>query len=100
MGKKRKNNKKQIKLLIYTIVLILSIISYFYLPSSDIENISNTIISTSNTTSVSIEEIPEYTGEIYVTLNNNVPNFEEKDYKAKGFEKYSDLDNLGRCGVA
>ena len=100
MGKKKKYTKKQIKLFIYTIALILLIISYLYLPSNDTENISNTITPTSNTTYASIEEIPEYVGEIYVTLNNNVPNFEEKDYKAKGFEKYSDLDNLGRCGVA
>ena len=80
--------------------MILSIISYLYLPSNDTENISNTITPTSNTIYASIEEIPEYSGEIYVILNNNVPNFEEKDHKAKGFEKYSDLDNLGRCGVA
>ena len=100
MGKKKKYTKKQIKLFIYTIALILSIISYLYLPSNDTENISNTITPTSNTIYASIEEIPEYSGEIYVILNNNVPNFEEKDHKAKGFEKYSDLDNLGRCGVA
>ena len=100
MGKKKKYTKKQIKFLIYTIVLIWSIITYLYLPSNDAENISNTITPTSNTTYVSIEEIPEYIGEIYVTLNNNIPNFEEKDYKLKGFEKYSNLDNLGRCGVA
>ena len=100
MGKKKKYNKKQIKLLIYTIILIWSIITYLYLPSNDTENISNTIVATSNTTYTSIEEIPEYMGEIYVVLNNNIPNFEENEYITKGFEKYSDLDNLGRCGVA
>ena len=101
MGKKKKYNKKQKKQLIYIIIILIWVlINCFYTPSNNTENISNTITTNSNTTYANIEEIPEYTGEIYVTLNNNIPNFEEKDYKAKGFEKYSDLDNLGRCGVA
>ena len=101
MAKKKKYNKKQKKQLTYIIIILIWVlINCFYTPSNNTENISNTITLTSNTTYASIEKIPEYEGEIYVTLNNNVPNFEEKDYKTKGFEKYSDLDNLGRCGVA
>lgn len=34
----------------------------------------------------------------YVEINNNVPFF--TDYTTNVFEEYSDLDNLGRCGVA
>ena len=34
----------------------------------------------------------------YVEVNNNVPFF--TDYTTDVFEEYSDLDNLGRCGVA
>ena len=33
-------------------------------------------------------------------LNNNKPEFTEKDYTTKSFENYSELDSLGRCGVA
>lgn len=36
----------------------------------------------------------------YIVVNNNVPYFEESDYTTKAFEEYSDLDSLGRCGVA
>ncbi len=36
----------------------------------------------------------------YITLNNNVPEFTKKDYTTKSFENYSELDSLGRCGVA
>lgn len=101
MAKKKKYNKKQKKQLTYIIIILIWVlINCFYTPSNNTENISNTITTNSNTTYANIEEIPEYTGEIYVTLNNNIPNFEEKDYMEKGFEKYSDLDNLGRCGVA
>ena len=52
--------------------------------------------------SVSTELVyPEYSGEAYIELNDNVPLFtdEEKD-STEAFESYSNLDRLGRCGVA
>lgn len=54
----------------------------------------------SQTTSYSIDNVPEYTGEAYITINNNVPGFQESDYSSTSYESYSDLDSLGRCGVA
>lgn len=47
--------------------------------------------------SYDLEEIPEYSGEAYVIVNNNIPFFDEGDMTTNSFEKYSDLDNLGRC---
>lgn len=44
--------------------------------------------------------IPKYSGQPYVVINNNVPYFEDEDKQTKSFESYSDLDSLGRCGVA
>lgn len=44
--------------------------------------------------------IPEYTGEPYVCINDNVPFFTEEEKNKDTFESYSELDNLGRCGVA
>ncbi|MCH5303755.1 MAG: DNA/RNA non-specific endonuclease [Ruminococcus sp.] len=50
---------------------------------------------------ITLSELPEYSGEAYVELNNNVPLFTDKDkQRTKSFEKYSKLDRLGRCGVA
>ena len=46
------------------------------------------------------DEIPEYSGAAYVALNDNIPLFDEDDYTTESFETYSDLDSLGRCGVA
>ena len=41
------------------------------------------------------------TQELYKTLNDNQPEFTEKEKKnTKAFETYSRLDRLGRCGVA
>ncbi len=44
--------------------------------------------------------IPEYTGEPYVCINDNVPFFTEAEKNTDTFESYSELDDLGRCGVA
>ncbi|MBE6140717.1 MAG: hypothetical protein E7172_04185 [Firmicutes bacterium] len=51
-------------------------------------------------TSYSLETIPKYNGESYVVINNNEPNFSEEDKLKESFESYSQLDKLGRCGVA
>lgn len=49
---------------------------------------------------VSVEDIPAYSGEPYVILNNNWPDFDAEDLTTEPFELYSELDYLGRCGVA
>ncbi len=47
-----------------------------------------------------LEIVPEYSGAAYVTVNNNVPFFTDDDLSTEAFEYYSELDRLGRCGVA
>ena len=47
-----------------------------------------------------IFNIPQYNGKPYVYINGNIPNFSKDDYTTKSFEIYSDLDSLGRAGVA
>lgn len=54
----------------------------------------------SGQTVISPEEIPPFSGTPYVEINGNVPYFEETDYTTESFESYSELDALGRCGVA
>ena len=44
--------------------------------------------------------LPAYSGSAYTVVNGNQPNFSASDLTTKGYEKYSSLDNLGRCGVA
>lgn len=48
---------------------------------------------------VSLKDIPAYSGKAYVEVNGNQPYFSKKDLTKKVFEKYSELDSLGRCGV-
>lgn len=49
---------------------------------------------------ITLNNLPAYSGEAYVELNDNVPSFSKNDMTSKAFEKYSELDDLGRCGVA
>ena len=49
---------------------------------------------------ISIEDVPEYSGQPYVIINDNEPYFDKDDLTTQSFEKYSSLDSLGRCGVA
>ena len=47
-----------------------------------------------------LADIPEYSGEPYVVLQDNWPDFDMEDMTTEPFEIYSELDSLGRCGVA
>ncbi len=52
------------------------------------------------TPSFDLDSIPAYSGNPYVAINNNEPDFGEREKKlAKGYEYYSKLDSLGRCGT-
>ena len=53
-----------------------------------------------NNSYVSLDSIPAYDGKAYVAVNNNEPFFTDSDMTTTAFENYSDLDSLGRCGVA
>lgn len=53
-----------------------------------------------NNSYVSLDAIPAYDGKAYVAVNNNEPFFTDSDMTTTTFENYSDLDSLGRCGVA
>lgn len=89
-----KNMKKRSKLFVF--ILLLGVLFYF---KDDIYNYTYSIINTSNE-SYDIENLPEYDGNSYVIVNDNIPYFKEEEYTTTSFEKYSELDSLGRCGVA
>lgn len=101
MSKQRKNRKKKMRMLQYiitsVILICIGIAGYF---NSDW--IYNPEIQETNGTEISftLSDIPEFTNKPYVTINNNIPTFTKEDETTKAFEKYSELDSLGRCGVA
>lgn len=50
-------------------------------------------------TRVEISQLPAYSGEPYIAVEDNQPSFSEEDKKASPFEVYGELDDLGRCTV-
>ena len=45
------------------------------------------------------KNVPAYSGEPYVEINNNVPYFTEDDMTTESYISLSELDSQGRCGV-
>lgn len=119
-NKKTKFTIKQSKTLLWAslIVLLVNIIvTGVTVPPS--ENTSNNIINNvgqeniaeniieSNTAKdfaeikkQELSNIPTYTSEPYVVINGNIPFFNDDDLTTTSYESYSELDSLGRCGVA
>jgi len=49
---------------------------------------------------ISLDNIPEFSNNPYVEINGNLPYFTEDDYSCESYEKYGQLDYLGRCSYA
>lgn len=87
-----RKNKKLVTSILSLIVLI-AVVSYQYiLPSYAYKDNSN------NTSDVI--SIPIYDNEPYKEVNNNKPTFTDSEKELTEKEEYSDLDSLGRVGVA
>ncbi len=46
-----------------------------------------------------LDDIPQFSGEAYCVINDNIPDLSTEDADKTYFENYAPLDNLGRCGV-
>ena len=92
--RKSKNKKKQF---MFSILIVLVAIGTYY--KDEIQEYIQ-ISKTYAIESYDMSNIPQYSGNSYVVLNNNKPNFTDEDYLKGSFEEYSELDTLGRCGVA
>ena len=86
--------KKRSKLFI--LILIMGVLFY---SGDDIYKYAYGLINIDNN-SYDIDNIPSYAGNSYVIVDDNIPNFKEEDYTTTSFEKYGELDYLGRCTTA
>lgn len=101
MRKKGYKSKYNLVISIITLILIIFIGYYENKYGTDVDGNQNVQVSESIQTSFNLDDIPEFDGKTpYVIINNNEPNFPEEDFNSNSFEKYSELDSLGRCGVA
>lgn len=95
-----KRNILSVLCLIFAIILIFSGCDNS-LPQNPTENTTVTASQSANgDNTVTLSDIPDFSGKSYIAINNNQPSFNETDYTTKNFEKYASLDSLGRCGTA
>lgn len=92
------NTNKNIKQILTLIFFIIIIVIGIYTTNNYKDNANNT--NEQLAISYTLDTIPEYSSEPYITINNNMTNFTDEDFTTSSFEDYSDLDNYGRCGVA
>lgn len=95
--KKKKYTFKEMLILILALI-ILTALEYYLEPKNEEDVATGENIT--EMASYDLKDIPEYTDSPYVIINENKPNFTEEEYTTESFEKYSELDSLGRCGVA
>ena len=96
MAKRRKNKQSSIYFIVALIIFLIGGVYEGKIVFQPIEDNSNVV----NQVSYDLASIPEYSNANYVVLNNNEPNFTESDYTTDSFERYSELDSLGRAKVA
>ena len=98
--------KRNSILIVYVILLSIVLLTGCAFKSSSLFAGANKYSNTTNSTSIAatqfdIASVPAYSGSPYIEINNNEPYFEVDDKKNTGaFEIYTNLDSLGRCGVA
>ena len=93
---------KKIKKLLLLIVVVIAIYSGYHLyktPQPISSNETNVNAKAKNK-QIQLKEIPAFSNKPYITVNENIPNFSKGELTTKSFERYSQKDWLGRCGVA
>lgn len=58
------------------------------------------VVHTGTASVFNAADVPAYSGKPYTAVNNNEPYFTSDNLTTEAFENYSELDALGRCGVA
>lgn len=107
----RRNFKRKLRLFFISLFVVISFFSYLsgkFSKKNTYNNKTNTvfnskkkIIKTNNKISkLDVDNLPVFNNKPYVVINDNNPDFENEKLEAKSFENYSNLDYLGRCGVA
>lgn len=117
MKKKNKRQQKRLEKKLLLLLIILGILggcyTYFIDPefpekfvtavencTEGLESLAELLTGDGDEPSISLEDIPEYSGEPYVVVEGNEPDFSEEEITGKSFEEYSELDRLGRCQEA
>ncbi len=94
---KRIRSNKKVFVLTFIFIFVFGFCNYY---KEDIKKITDNSVKFVHSNYYTIDKIPTYNGQSYTVINNNVPDFKDKDLNTETFEQYSDLDSLNRAGVA
>lgn len=87
--------KKQIYAVIMAVLL-----AVFMTGCSEVESQTGNHQNINSEKTISEKDIPAYSGEMTIALNNNEPDFSEEEMTKDSYESYSNLDSEGRCQTA
>lgn len=87
--------RKKFASIVILLFIILQVVGIYF--QDEIKNFINKYVTVE---SYALSDIPEYNNEPYVVINNNEPEFSDEDKTTKSFEKYDNLDYLGRATKA
>lgn len=82
--KNKFNITKSLSIAVACLLAVLMLSSCFLFPQEQSFDLSN---------------IPSYSGDPYVIINENKPGFTDDEITTEAYEYYSELDILGRCGT-
>lgn len=89
-------NKKTFRVKLFAALLL----GGLFLASCNVEVSDGNSQEQARITDEAVLDIPEYSGEPYIVINENEPDFSAEDMSEESFENYSELDGLGRCRAA
>lgn len=101
--------KKKLTLLLSAVILLLTSCGSSLpvnenhastIPDIEIIQTESEIVPEESQSEFDSSQIPVYAGNAYTTINDNIPFFAADDTLPAGYEFYSPLDELGRCGPA
>lgn len=74
-----------------TVLVLVALIFFMreYFPRNEVPEIP----------SATLEDVPAYSGNAYVNINEGIPRFTDEELTTVSYELYSELDSLGRCGT-
>ena len=75
--------------IVYLIISVVAVLCFLLMRDNEAESYHG-----------SVGEVPTFSGQPYIVINDNVPEFLDSDLTSDAYEFYSELDSLGRCGYA
>ncbi len=85
-------SKKKIKAILPLLLILVLVIAFYF--TKDYLFAEKIIYSES------VMTVPTFSGDPFIAINENNPEFTEDDYTVESYESYGSLDQLGRCTIA